>query len=192
MFFDLSKAFDSVPHPLLLQALSNIGVCDSLLQWFDSYLTGREQCVVLDGVSSDPIGVLSGVPQGSILGPLLILVYIDQLCSLDQSASTTIQLYADDILLFRPLKTGDSTHYLQADVDKISVIIKQLGLQLNASKTNFLVISRKRKVPQLLLTVDGTPIQQANSHLRTWVFSWHLISHGYLTLMPYVPKLRSN
>ena len=80
---------------------------------FKSYLTGKEQYVILDGVLSDPIGVISGTPQGSILGPLL---FLDQLCSLDLLNFTSIQLYADDILLFRPLKTGDSTLSLQAKI----------------------------------------------------------------------------
>ena len=141
-----------------MQNLSNTGVCGSLLECFEHYLTRREQCVVLDGVSSGPIGVLPGVPPGSIL--VLFLVYIDQLRSLDLSASTTIQLYANDILLFRPLKMA-TVPFLSKH--KISVTIKQLVLQLNASIINLLVISKKKKVPQLLLTVDGTPIEQVNS-----------------------------
>ena len=79
--FDLSKAFDTVPHQGLLQALSNVGFSGKLHDWFESYLTGTSQCVVLDGVSSLPINISSGVPQGSILGPLFFLIYIDQLCS---------------------------------------------------------------------------------------------------------------
>ena len=116
-FFDLSKAFDTVPHQSLLHALSNVGVTGPLHNWFRSYLTGRTQCVVLDGVSSIPISVSSGVPQGSILGPLLFLIYINQLSSLKLSTSTSIQLYADDILLYRDLKSADDVSLFQSDID---------------------------------------------------------------------------
>ena len=77
VFFYLSKAFDTVPHQSLLQALSQIGVSGKLLQWFESYLSGRSQRVVLNGCSSTSISVRSGVPQGSILGPLLFIIYTD-------------------------------------------------------------------------------------------------------------------
>ena len=163
IFFDLSKAFDTVPHLCLLQALSNVGVSGRLHDWFKSYLTGRSQCVVLDGMSSLPISVGSGVPQGSILGPLLFLIYSDQLCSLQLSVSTSLQLYADDILLFKPFKSVDDLVSLQDDIHSISSTVHQLGLRLNASKTKLLVISRKRLPPTLSLTVNNQLIQQAKS-----------------------------
>ena len=98
-----------------------------------SYLTGRVQCDVLDDVSSLPISVTSGVPQGYILGPLLFLIYINQLCSLQLSTSTSLQLYADDILFFKLFKSSHDITSLQGDINTISSTVHRRGLRLNAA-----------------------------------------------------------
>ena len=112
-----------------------------LLQWFESYLLGRSQRVVLNGCSSTSINVRSGVPQGSILGPLLFIIYIDQLSSLPLASKTTLQLYADDILLYSTFKPGDDLTDLQSDINTISLTVRHLGLNLNTVKPKLLVIS---------------------------------------------------
>ena len=94
LFFDISKAFDKVPHCKLLCSLSPVDVTGPLLQWFQSYLTNSCQRVDLNGHSSSPLPVKSGVPQGSILGPLLFTVYINSLADLDLSPGSPIILYA--------------------------------------------------------------------------------------------------
>ena len=99
VFFDLSKAFDRVPHSQLISTLANIGVSGSLLAWFRSYLSNRSQRVVLDGHSSTIHAVTSGVPQGSILGPLLFSIYLNPLTNISLSRDSTLILYADDIVL---------------------------------------------------------------------------------------------
>ena len=76
IFLDFSKAFDSVPHQKLLLKTENIGVRGNLLRWIKSFLAGREQRVLIDGQSSDWTNVSSGVAQGSVLGPLLFLIYV--------------------------------------------------------------------------------------------------------------------
>ena len=100
VFFDFRKAFDSVPHRALLEKLENLQVNHILIKWIHSYLTDRKQQVVVNGSSSNPLPVLSGVPQGSVLGPLLFLTYIDGISSITLSPGSHLTLYADDMLLY--------------------------------------------------------------------------------------------
>ena len=104
VFFDVRKAFDSVPHATLVSKLQSRGLNDFLLRWICDYLRGREQRVVLNGISSRPRSGLSGVPQGSVLGPLLFILYINDLAELQLGSKMVV--YADDILLYRLIETN--------------------------------------------------------------------------------------
>ena len=108
VFLDLQKAFDTVSHNLLLCKLSGLGLSKHSVDWFQSYLTQREQRLKLDGLMSDYEHIDYGVPQGSILGPVLFIIYINSLNQeLTQSKSI---MYADDIIL-----SGTNLSALQAD-----------------------------------------------------------------------------
>ena len=106
----------------------------SLLAWFRSYLSNRSQRVVLDGHSSTIHAVTSGVPQGSILGPLLFSIYLNPLTNISLSRDSTLILYADDIVLYRPIATHSDVESLQADVDKVSKWVRDAGIFFECPK----------------------------------------------------------
>ena len=162
LFLDMSKAFDKVPHHSLLLSLAKIGVSGSLLQWLENYLTNRTQRVVLSGSSSTSLPVQSGVPQGSILGPLLFIIYINSLAEVHLSPGSSLILYADDILLYRPIVNKHDHVLLQQDVDLIASWINSSGLS-NPKKSTLLILSRKQVKPQLHLSINSTPIRITQS-----------------------------
>ena len=113
------KAFDSIPHALLLGKLELLNLPSFILSWLDSYLTKRLQRVVVNGVESESITVVSGVPQGSVLGPLLFLIYIDSISLIQLSQNSKLVLYADDILLYKTILTARDYTCLQKDINHI-------------------------------------------------------------------------
>lgn len=178
VFFDLKKAFDSVPHRLLLQKLSLLGIDPYLLQWIASYLCERQQTVCVEGSSSQQLPVLSGVPQGSVLGPLLFLIYIDGVSDLNISEGSLI-LYADDIVLYRTIYSIDDYQNLQSDVDALADSVSSLLLNLNPTKCKYIVLSRRRQtiLPAAPLTVMGSLLEEVPSfkYLGVWItkdLSW--------------------
>ena len=104
ILLDFSKAFDKVDHEGLLLKLHHLGISGPLLNWARSFLVGREQRGVVEGMESAPSKVLSGVPQGTVLGPLFFLIYINDI-SKGLSKGTKIRLFADDSLLYRTIET---------------------------------------------------------------------------------------
>ena len=145
IFLDFTKAFDSVSHVLLIHKLKTFGFSDVLLQWFSNYLSDRYQNVVLDGISSDPTCVTSGVPQGSILGPFLFLLYTNDIGK-NISNETNIVLYADDAKLLRPIHSINDCLSLQLDLDTLQNWSNIWKLSFNSNKCKVLSFSRSAKV----------------------------------------------
>ena len=117
VYIDFAKAFDSVPHRLLLYKLKSFGISGALLAWIECFLTGRKQRVVIRGQSSPWFPVLSGVPQGSVLGPLLFVLYIDDIDSC--FLHSTVLKYADDVKVISALTSENSGQFLQCDLDRL-------------------------------------------------------------------------
>ena len=126
VYFDLRKTFDSVPHRPLLQKLLDIQLNPYIVQWVSSYLTNRSQLVVVEGTSSPVLPVLSGVPQGSVLGPLLFLIFINDVTT-QVSAGSFLSLFADDMALYRMIHSTADFSIVQCDISSLSVWIKTIS-----------------------------------------------------------------
>ena len=114
ILLDFSKAFDRVSHMCLCHKLHHLGINGSLLAWIKCFLSERIQRIIVNGQRSSPSVVLSGVPQGNVLGPLLFLCYINDIIS---SISSAIKLYANDVLIYRIIDIEDDCKTLQRDLD---------------------------------------------------------------------------
>ena len=133
IYFDLAKAFDSVPHKLLIHKLKKFGFNGSLLLWMTDYLQDRNQRVIVNGTHSNWKKVQSGVPQGATLGPLKFLLYVNDLPDV-LSKGTQCGIFADDTKILRPITTNQDIHLLQQDIDSLFDWSKLWGLQFNIDK----------------------------------------------------------
>ena len=142
---DFSKAFDRVWHEGLLSKLPSYGISGQLLTWLTNYLSNRSQYVVYRGSSSNTLPITAGVPQGSVLGPTLFLLSINDLPS---TCRNTIYMYADDCTLNRPVDSNETLDQavssLQQDLDALSEWATSNKAKFNPSKCEVLLITRKR------------------------------------------------
>ena len=160
VFLDFSKAFDTVNHDILLDKLCHYGIRGNALSWFKSYLTGGKQFVTYNGVASSTKVITCSVPQVSILGPLLFLLYINDLYNI---CSTSIPiLYADDTNLFYKGKDIDTlVSYINMELKNISTWLNVNRLSLNIKKTHFMFFRKQRnKKCDLKIQIDGSEIDQ--------------------------------
>jgi hypothetical protein len=133
-FLDLAKAFDRVPHKLLLHKLKSFGFSGSLLKWFTDYLHHRKQRVILEGFVSKSSVVTSGVPQGSILGPLLFLYYINDMFKYINCNKSTLYLYADDAKIGHVINSTIDCENFQADINRLDSWSAVWGMLFNTNK----------------------------------------------------------
>ena len=151
VFLDFSKAFDTVDHSILLNELHHYGIRGSVLDWFKSYLSNRQQIVIYNGVSSGTKVLKCGVPQGSILGPLLFLIYINALA--DICKPTMPIFFADDSNLFINGKDASKIELeLNEELSNIASWLKINKLSLNVDKTQFMIFSRKQNQIENIVT----------------------------------------
>ena len=113
---DFAKAFDKVPHRRLLHKLEYYGIRGSTHKWINSWLSGRSQQVVLDGQAADPVPVLSGVPQGLVLGPALFLIFINDL---PDNIRSSVRLFVDDCVLYRNIHSLQDCLILKEDLTSL-------------------------------------------------------------------------
>ena len=164
VFFDISKAFDRVWHRGLLAKLEHYGIQGNILRWVANYLSDRQQRVVLNGHKSRLRDIYAGVPQGSVLGPLLFLIYINDL---PIDIINNVRLFADDTCLYvisDRLDNFITLSTLQVDLKTIEIWARKWLVDFNASKTVSLLISRRRSPTDITVAFDKSTIVQTDSH----------------------------
>lgn len=192
IFLDFSKAFDTVPHQELLYKLWMIGITGTLWTWFRDYLHLRTHYVSFNEASSPALPVLSGVPQGSVLGPLLFLIYVNDLPSL--SLYSSVFMFADDTKFSKCIASHNDSSLLQDDINLLSCWCKSWGLTFNQRKCaciRFTISNRVVPTPPSY-NISGTPIQFLNDHRDLGItvsydLSWNshyskICSSAYYTL----------
>ena len=142
ILLDFSKAFDKVPHTRLLNKLDYYGVRGNIRQWIRDFLTSRTQLVTLEGATSTTADVLSGVPQGTVLGPLLFLTFINDM---PEVTSSDIRLFADDSLLYRRITSGRDTEILQQDLAALERWEASWQMDFNPEKCTVMHVTNKKR-----------------------------------------------
>ncbi|CAB3994781.1 Hypothetical predicted protein, partial [Paramuricea clavata] len=145
VFLDLSKAFDTVNHSILFSKLSKAGFTDATITWFKSYLYQRIQVTRVDNATSSAKYVSVGVPQGSVLEPLLFILYVNDLPSCIKKCKVT--MYADDTVLYFSSSTlSELEENLNADLEILRRYLNDNLLTLNAEKSKFVIFGSTRKL----------------------------------------------
>jgi len=160
VFLDLAKAFDKVPRERLLRKIEAHGIGGRLLRWIRNWLTGRQMRVVLNGEVSDWAEVLSGVPQGSVLGPLLFIVFMNDL---DNSTGLVEALgkFADDTKIGQPVRSEDDRRILQDALDSLVDWMEKWGMALNVKKCKVMHLGRRN--PEFAYRMMGQELKKAES-----------------------------
>ena len=168
------KAFDKVAHSRLVHKLEYYGVRGKLLIWLESFLNNRTQQVVVEGKFSPPCEVLSGVPQGSVLGPVLFLIYIN---NISLNIHSELRLFIDDILIYRPIINPVTDHVLlQDDLNTLIEWAMTWQMDFNISKCNILQITMHRNVSNFVYKMRDTPLMKVDKYCYLGVYLQNKLS----------------
>ena len=167
----MSKAFDKVDHTKLLGRLHQYGITGKLHNWFRSYLQECKQQVTVLGATSRELPVTSGVPQGSLLGPILFLLFVDDLPNTVKTSR--VACYADDTKIFKSIDSITDCNALQSDLNDLVSWSESSGLIFNQSKCKYQCITRKTSPVQPTYNINETPLESCDTEkdLGVWVSS---------------------
>ena len=162
IYLDFSKAFDKVPHKRLIWKLQHIGGVDgALLKWMSDFLQDREMSTVIRGTASQNREVTSGVPQGSVLAPIMFLIYINDLGE-DISNGSYINMFADDAKIQRKIVNENSCKELQEDINKIKAWSEKWKMEFNVDKCHVVRFGESSKRPEWQYTLGNENITSAD------------------------------
>ena len=168
VYIDRSKAFDTLTFEILLYKLKYYGVTDTAFDLLKSYLTNRKQYVVFDSCQSEHVEIYTGVPQGSILGPLFFSIYINDLITV--SDRLNFLMYADDTTIYFNLEDFDNLTKetdINRELEKVNIWLKLNKLSLNTQKTKLMLFHRKQKhLDEINVVINGIEIE----HVRSFNF----------------------
>ena len=156
-----SKAFDKVPHQRLLTKLAHYGIQGDAHRWIRSWLILHTQRVVVDGEASDFVRVKSGVPQGTVLGPLMFLLYINDI---NEKLTSHIRLFADDCVMYRTVVPTEDSFHLQKDLDRVFEWTQHWQMQLNIQKCVALHCTRLHSPKISNYTINGHFLELKPQH----------------------------
>jgi hypothetical protein len=159
VFLDFKKAFDTVSHTKLIQKLIAYAINEKVVNWIKSLLENRTQRVALDGILSDEVEITSGVPQGSVLGPILFLIYINDIVD---NVRSKVRLFADDTLLYRQITSDEDSIILQNDLKVISTWCEDWQLDLNLKKCVAMNFTRSTNINSSQYNISGIPLETVN------------------------------
>ena len=160
LVLDFSKAFDRVPHQRLLRKLEHFGVRGTIHSWIASFLSGRTQSVVVEGSSSDRVPVVSGVPQGSVLGPMLFLLFINDI---PDKITSNLRLFADDCIVYRKIKGISDCEALQEDLNMLAEWETKWGIASHPQKCSVLSVTRSRTPTRFDYQLKGHVLELQDS-----------------------------
>lgn len=172
-----------IDHSILKSKLAHVEIIDHALHWFDNYLTGRTQSVCVNGTSSEPMDLNSGVPRGSVLGPLLFLIFINDLPNCVKQSK--VVLYADDTALFFANKDEMTIErVLQGELNSLNNWFHENGLIVNCSKTNVMVFGTSQRLiktssPVRKLSDSFLLVKEFSKYLGV-IFDSNLNWHGHI------------
>lgn len=161
LFLDFAKAFDRVAHCRLILKLSSLKLDSLTLTWLRNFLTNRQQFTIANNHSSSLCYVSSGVPQGSVLGPLLFLIYINDL---PDNLSSCMRIFADDSIIYRPIRNNSDHLTLQKDLEHIIEWCKTWQMTLNVSKCKLITFSRKRDKFDSQYKIDNSNVERTDHY----------------------------
>ena len=167
IYFDFAKSFDTVPHSRLLNKLQGYGIHGKAAEWVRQFLKDRRQRVVIKGTKSDWGKVTSGIPQGSVLGPILFVLFINDL---PDDILSSIVMFEDDTKLWSKVNNTEDRAALQFDIDKLATWSIDWQLSFNADKWKSLHLGHNNHEYQYSMpsTVTRKPIEKNEFGERSW------------------------